>query len=203
MPVKLTDVHYNIIKEFVETGLQGASFAKFMGKGKADCDRANASNFFKQAEVKRMVKILREAKERAMVTATEKAYQKLYAEEIASTTEIDMFHTKVLRKQVQVQEIFAVREKTLVNVQRGGKMVPVVEERVVFKKVDRQPNIREQQKAGEELYKRSGAYKPLRVIAPPRDEQDDMEAAAKANSGVQSIERVIILSDGSKLKMPE
>lgn len=170
-----------------------------MGRGKQGSDKVSASNFFKRPEVKRMVKLLTEAKEKAIVKATEEVYKKMFSEEIATELELDVFHTNVLRGKVKVEEVYPVREKTVKNILQNGKIIPMLEEKVLFKRVERLPSIKEKQFSAAELYKRNGSYKPFKLKV--SDSQDDQEQAAIANNGVETIERYVILSSGEKIKM--
>lgn len=198
--MQLTEKHIQVIKKFIETGEQAASYSAFMGRKKPESDKVAASNFFKRPEVKKMLKLLQDAKEKGIVSATEKVYADLYAKEIASELELDIFHTKVVRGQIEVQEVFAVKEKMIVNKLVNGKLVPLVEEKVLFKRVQRLPTIKEKQYSAAELYKRSGSYKPFKVKV--SDNQDDQEAAEQAKGNqVETVERFIVLSNGEKLKM--
>lgn len=188
--MELTDRHIEAIKEFIVTSQQGASWEKYFGTGNKDADKVAASKFFKRPEAKRMVKILRDSREKAIVEATKKTYEKLYAEQIASELELDIFHTKVLRGEAEMEEVFAVREK------RFNAMAKTMEEQVVFKRVKRTPSIKEKQISSDLLYKRKGSYKGVTKV---QIEQDDQKAAAIAKDGQGQIERCVILSDGTKL----
>jgi hypothetical protein len=201
----LTEKQLQVIREYVENNRQYESWAKVFGSGKENNDRANACNFFKRPEVKQMAKMMIEARDRAAVQAMEKAYEKMYIEQIATELELDIFHTKVVRGEIPVQETFAVREKKVVYVTKKvkgkEKTVPVVEDKVIFKKVDRQASLKERQFSAAELYKRSGSYKPFKIKSVDLN-QDDQEAAeiAKAKD-VDTIQRFVILSNGTQIPM--
>jgi hypothetical protein len=203
--VALTEKQIGVIATYVQTQEMAASYsALFTGTTEGSL-RASATAFFKRPEVKRLVKKLTEQREKVLFEANEAALKKIYTEQIASETELDIYHTKVVRGEVFVQDIFAVKEKHIVEKVVGNKKVPMVEEKVVFKKIDRLPNVRERQLSAHALYLRKGSYKPLKYRNVD-GEQDDQAAALKAKqgqigNGENEIQRVVILSDGTPLPL--
>lgn len=195
--MELSEKQIKVIQQFLSTNEQLESYLKYFGSGNRKMDAVTACRWFKKPEVKRMVKLLREEREKAIIKATQDTYIKMYAEQIASELELDIFHTEVVRGKAEMEEVFAVREKTLVNRIVQGQVVPFMEEKVVFKRIKRAASIKERQVSASELYKRKGSYKGVAKVSAG---QDDQQAAINSKGNENTpIERYAILSDGTKL----
>lgn len=191
--MQLTERHIQVIREFLNTNQQGASYEKYFGTGKKDSDKVSASNFFKKPEVKKMLKTLQEVRDKAIIKATQDTYEKLYAEGIATELELDILHTRIIRGEEEMEEIFAVREKTF-NMQKS-----VYEDVTMFKRVKRKATIKEKQISISELYKRKGSYKGVARINPDQDDQVAAERAKNAGVNDKPVERMVVLSNGEKI----
>lgn len=200
----LTEKHIAVIREFLDTNEQTASWIKHFSTGNTNSERVAASIFFKRPEVKKMLKVMRDTRDKAILQATQKTYEKLFSEEIASDLELDIFHTSVIRGKVEVEEIFEVKEKRLVPFTDAatGHRKTIVEDTTVFKRVKRLPNISERQASAKELYKRRGSYKMV-PRAQDGDQDDTEQAEMSKGNEVTAIRRTIMLSDGKLLEMPQ
>ncbi len=111
--------------------------------------------------------------------------------QILNDIELDYFHSQVVRGEVEIEELWPVREYIPLTKDdpRSGRWL------VSFKKVKRLPNVREKQISASELYKRMGSYATPKAKLFIEDDRDERDKTPKQD--------VIILSDGTTIPFPQ
>lgn len=154
---------------------------------KEETARTNATKLLSQPNIRKQLEEMKAKIQTAMIENTARAVSKEFAATALTVAELDAFHCSIVRGEVEVEEVIPVYNwQDILNAE--GKVVKRVRQ-AAFMRVKRPPNIRERQVSVDALYRRKGSY------AKGFPGQDP-------NDGDENVQRVVILSDGSKLELP-
>lgn len=174
-----------IINHFVLTGNKDESYRTEFPTVKST---ATSHHFFNKPDVKKKVEEVTAIRDKFYSDGIKNAYDK-FAELVASELEVDVMHTKIIRREIKMTDRVPLKYR---KVNDDG----TIHEYYEIMDVEREPTIKEMQISASELYKRRGSYKAVQRV---QIEQDDTKSAEIAKSGSQDIMRVVILSNGERL----
>lgn len=193
--MKLTRQHKDFCAEYLESTNATESYHRVFKPKSRNTSKSNSCKLVQKPEIKAYIEKLQKDKHDVTERAKELAADNL-KDKIISETELDYFHTQVMRGEIMVEEVYPVRE--YIPIQRNDKneiLAGTGKWIISFKKITRAPNIRERQLSASELYRRKGSYSPTKFKAEIEDAQGKEDATDKTN--------FIILSDGSKIPLDD
>jgi hypothetical protein len=148
--------------------------------------RVQGSKLAAKPRIKKLIEELKAAINKEVVQVKAREIAAVFQTDLLTVDEMDAYHSAIVQGKVMVEEVIPTREMMYKN----GK---IVSSQVVFRKVHRPPNVRERQISIDALYKRFGNYAPSRLFAAVAGVNDEGD--------LENVERVVILSDGTKLPL--
>jgi hypothetical protein len=146
----------------------------------------SASNLLARPEIQDLIQQAKKERQLAIVKAQAGRVAEEFETFILATDQLDAYHSAIIQGKVVVEEIYPV---TTITRDKTGKEV---ERTVAFKKVARQPNLREKQISIDALYRRRGDYAAVKgLFGIGRVDQDEDDSG----------DRFIVLSNGERIKL--
>lgn len=151
----------------------------------------NASKLLARPEIQECIARCRAAREAEITGVAVRNIDPVFKSLVLSVDEMDAYHSAVIQGMVEVEEVVPVYNTTY---DKNGK---VLSKTTSFMRVKRPPNIREKQISIDALFKRRGAYAPVKSLNAFKTFGDN------DNGEIEEMERYIIFSNGEKMLMPK
>jgi phage terminase small subunit len=189
--MKLTKRHKDFCMDYLLTRNGTESYLKFYTDSKRKSANVAAHYLLKRPEIQEFISFLEADMEEKEKEVRERAIAEL-KKKIISMVELDVFHSQVVRCEVEVEDVLPVREYIPFDakIPNSGRWL------ISFKRIKRLPNLRERQISAAELYRRQGAYAPTKTKF---IEEGDGLLPANGNGNGNGSARFVILANGEKI----
>lgn len=191
----LKEHHRAFAREWLKNGNDGTKaylkIFKMKDRGQA---RIAACNMLKRPEVKAYVEKLAKAKEERLMKGRDTEIAK-WREEVITELELDVFHSKIVRGELQTQEVVQIKIFTPAQYDKNGYCIAPPMWTTRLELFTRPASLIERQRSASELYKRKGSYASGKRGGFDGDSDSDGEGAP--------VQDFLILSNGTMLPMPK